>query len=413
MNNTLKKFRQFFPLTIRGIIVSGLALFCLFSLGEGRSDLVASIMGAILIIAQLIFLLIIVPSFFLIKQRLSLENLGTPDTLISREDNELLITLGNFKVPPLFTLEISRSFNHPDKARDVKSKIATNSFLCTGSFMNKRTISNAIFFPHRGIFSQNGYMLSLSDYFNLTNISWSLSSPVNYEVFPQDKRIEPLPILLASSISGDLTSATDIRSGDLFDTKQYSAGDSLKRILWKVYARSGELIVRHPEAAIIPEGELVTYIIAFSEHDDVVSASINYLKQVESQNISFLASYYGDGGHISTDLMSAGNKSIQYPLSPSVALALKEFEIFYNAIKANNHHPVEILLFTPALNEQTNSRDELASSMVRDISGHANNLGLKVHLAEVPINSEKKNRGNLVSPFITNTENNTYQVKFT
>jgi hypothetical protein len=111
--------------------------------------------------------------------------------------------------------------------------------------------------------------------------------------------------------------------------------------------------------------------------------------------------------------MSARNKSIQYPLSPSVALALKEFEIFYSSIKANNHHPVEILLFAPALNEHTSSSDELASSIIRDLSGHANNLGLKVHLAEVPINSEKKNRGNLVSPFITNTENNTYQVKFT
>lgn len=409
MKNTLNKFRNYFPLTFRGIIVSGLVYFCLIFLGSSKSDLVASVIGALLLISLFTFLSIIIPSAFIIKRRLKLENLGSPEKSISKTEGQIILSLSNFKVPPLFILKIERVFN-ASFGEYLPSSIKTKSLLCTGSFIPSQNIMNSITFPHRGNFEQRYYNIELSDYFGLTKISWQVTSTLSYAVYPAERTIEPLPLLLASSVSGDLTSATDIRSGDLFDTKQYYPGDSLKRILWKVYARSEELIVRHPEAAIIPEGELVAYTIAFAEHDNVASATLSYLKLVDSQNITFLAGSYGDGGKVATSLQEAEGNCLSYPLNPSSQKAITEFDIFMNTLISNNHHPVEIILFAPDDNNAQTKRSGITQIILNDLKSHARTLGLKVHLALVepfePIEKNKNTWGN------TNFDNDTHKVKF-
>lgn len=422
MKNTLNKLRNYFPLSLRGLIVSGLIYFCLISLGGSRSDLVAAVIGALLLISLLTFLCIIIPSFFLIKQRLKLENLSIEDKYISNIDNEVVISLKNFNIPPLFLLEIHRVFQKLEGS-PKDSPILTKSLSCTGSFLNGQNVTNLITFPHRGHFNQDHYKLILSDYFGLTKITWNLVSPLAYAVYPQNRSIEPLPVLLASSVSGDLTSSTDIRSGDLFDTKQYQAGDSLKRILWKVYARSEELIVRHPEAAIIPEGELVAYTIALSEHDFVVSATLSYLKLIHDQNISFLAGFFGDSGSVATSISSTEEHCLNYAIRPTIEDAIKEFETFFYCLTSNNHQPVEIILFAPEVQNGDLKRYYLTRQITNAIQSHATSLGLRVHLALVPepeqMQSEDTNniiqfRKKNIKPVLYNSDfnNDTHKVKF-
>lgn len=393
MKNALNKFRMIWPLTIRGVLITAIIYFCILSLGMQESDLVASIVGAILLICLLTFLLVLIPSSISIKRSLKLDNLGTQGKSHSKEECGLSLSLSNFKVPPLFSLDIERVFDLTHVVNPKDHPISSKVFQCRGSFKNPHQIISPLSFPHRGIFKQKHFLLNLSDYFGLTKISWRLQSPMSFSIYAQDKQIEPIPIMLASSVSGDLTSATDIRSGDLFDTKQYQAGDSLKRVLWKVYARSEELIVRYPEPAIIPEGELVAYCIALPEQDDVVSATLNYLKMVDEQNISFLAGFAGANGLIGTSMSSAEENSLQYPVDLSVRQAISEFDLFINTLRLNNHHPVEIILFTPRLGKKANLRESMLNNMIDAIFSQAEQMQLKVHIAEVECgdNTEHQN----------------------
>jgi hypothetical protein len=67
---------------------------------------------------------------------------------------------------------------------------------------------------------------------------------------PRGGRANPWQ-LLQQQISGELLSHPDGKpEGDLIEMRRYISGDPLKLVLWKVYARSGQLLVRQPERSI-------------------------------------------------------------------------------------------------------------------------------------------------------------------
>jgi hypothetical protein len=60
--------------------------------------------------------------------------------------------------------------------------------------------------------------------------------------------------------------------GDFVEMRRYAAGDPLKLILWKAYARSGKVLVRAPERAVTPTKRTLAYLVAGA--GDEVSAGI-------------------------------------------------------------------------------------------------------------------------------------------
>ena len=59
-------------------------------------------------------------------------------------------------------------------------------------------------------------------------------------------------------------------------------------VLWKTYARSGQLVVRRPEPADVPEGEVAIYVVARKNEDYVVGAFLSYLEELERGNITVI-----------------------------------------------------------------------------------------------------------------------------
>jgi hypothetical protein len=67
---------------------------------------------------------------------------------------------------------------------------------------------------------------------------------------------------------GDLT-------GDRVDMRRYVAGDPLKLALWKIYARTGVLMVRTPERAIAPSVRVAAYLpAAFGDEPPAAAARV-------------------------------------------------------------------------------------------------------------------------------------------
>ncbi len=98
---------------------------------------------------------------------------------------------------------------------------------------------------------------------------------------PQSRAVRALPDpgrlsaaeLATSLATGDLLAwPSGPPRGDLVDFRTYTRSDPARLILWKVYARSRQLMVRAHEPARSPEGRPLLYLVA-GESDDAAAAA--------------------------------------------------------------------------------------------------------------------------------------------
>ena len=247
-----------------------------------ENDLIAYVLGGAVLGATALTLIC---SLFLrlrLGKKLSAQARFDTAQALSKTEVAAGIILENCFLPPLFQLEVKRKFEHLGVRSPVHLLKGKNE---AGK---KRHLIDSIFFPHRGVWTLCSLRLTLADAFGLTRFDWNLPQGECVEVSAQTLPIKPLPVVAASSRAGDELSFSRERSGDLYDIKAYDPSDGISRILWKTYAKSRELVVRRPEPAIIPEGEVAVYLIAEQEDDFVAGALQSYAKQLLEQDIVVL-----------------------------------------------------------------------------------------------------------------------------
>jgi hypothetical protein len=86
------------------------------------------------------------------------------------------------------------------------------------------------------------------------------------------------------------------RHGEPFDIKSYHPSDGVKKIVWKAFAKRGELLSRHPEASMTPEGFVVILTIAGKEGDSACSQVVSYSESLARLNLEIIASCEGANG---------------------------------------------------------------------------------------------------------------------
>jgi hypothetical protein len=71
-------------------------------------------------------------------------------------------------------------------------------------------------------------------------------------------------VQVAHGLAGgeDLSHPDGSPTGDFFDMRRYGAGDPIRFILWKVFAKTRDLMVRTPETAISPDRRTIAYLVA-------------------------------------------------------------------------------------------------------------------------------------------------------
>lgn len=178
-----------------------------------------------------------------------------------------------------------------------KNKLETSTFRITGNFNKEiNKLEQEILFPHRGNWALERFTLEIKDALGLSSFSWTLPISRSFseiKVYPPlsyDLNIQPFS---SDNTAGD--DLTDLRNtnGELFDIKRYHPSDGMKKILWKVYAKSGELLARHPEPSITPEGTIVLYAICGRSEDHVASALLAHIEDLERIGHKFLVDVDG------------------------------------------------------------------------------------------------------------------------
>lgn len=199
-----------------------------------------------------------------------------------------VLRLGTIAVPPFFALRVRTFFEKEDPGIPVHTIL--------GSASSERTIAQELRLPHRGDWKISHLLLSFGDRFGLASFTWRLDGDAvkrAFHVRPPLQLESGLPILSSAHRSGEMITEMTERRGDPFDLKAYHPSDGVKKIVWKIYARTGELVSRHPEASITPEGQVVVFVSADKSEDDVCSSALAYVSTLEALDLEIFVSCEG------------------------------------------------------------------------------------------------------------------------
>ncbi len=102
----------------------------------------------------------------------------------------------------------------------------------------------------------------IEDVFGLLRIGVWLVEPAQRTVLPARGRPPTAPLLQALAGGDNVSHPLGPPDGDLVEMRRYVAGDPIKRVLWKTYARTRTLMVRLPERAVAPTRRTLAYLVA-------------------------------------------------------------------------------------------------------------------------------------------------------
>ena len=275
----LRRVQEWQPLTVRGLLCLVASAWSLYAFAIPESDLIAFITGGSILGLSVLCILAALFLRLRLRKRLQVQAFFSPGENIVGTEIASGIVLTGAELPPFFTLHIKRILDHPG--------IISRIHVVAGAESRKNLI-DSVAFPHRGVWNLMGFDFALHDALGLSSIRWRVPHSAPVEVSARVLPIQPLPIMAASSRSGDQLNHSQERSGDLFDIKAYDPSDGITRVLWKTYARSGQLVVRRPEPAVVPEGEVAIYVVARKNEDYVVGAFLSYLEELERGNITVI-----------------------------------------------------------------------------------------------------------------------------
>ncbi|MBQ9242027.1 MAG: DUF58 domain-containing protein [Proteobacteria bacterium] len=143
----------------------------------------------------------------------------------------------------------------------------------------------------RGRFSQLSRKVTVRDIFGMTEISFTLSQPVSLVIQPAKGQFELISLQTRASGDGYSHPEGDPR-GELVEMRRYQAGDPLRLVLWKVFARSRKLVVRAPEPAIVEEQDVFVYFISGDQDENSATLARSFLSSLgreESKDMYFAA----------------------------------------------------------------------------------------------------------------------------
>lgn len=132
---------------------------------------------------------------------------------------------------------------------------------------------------HRGVTNQVVRRLTLGDILGLTAISWTEPEATPVRLLPARIPIDKTSALQGLVAGEDLWDPRGEPYGDRVDIRKYGHGDSMRMILWKVYARTRTLVVRVPERALEAAPRVCAYLPADSADEPAARLARTMLEE--------------------------------------------------------------------------------------------------------------------------------------
>ncbi len=265
ISQTIRTLSGLFPLTLQGTICLLVAAAALRVFGYGAMDLIVFAL-AICTLAIIIFCLFNTVSVGVLLQgkiRRQLEQATASGSASQRIEveagypNESGFTLAALSYVPL--VRLTWQVVYPD-ATETRTRSAVDGSLYEEIIPQQRCLSDQII-----------RQFSVFDVLGFCRFTWRQKQDAAIRALPQINTVKQLPLLRSLTAEDGIPNPSGDPEGDRMEIRPYAPGDSVKNIMWKVFARNRQLNVRLPENSVFQSNRTIAYLLS-SDNDEAAAA---------------------------------------------------------------------------------------------------------------------------------------------
>jgi hypothetical protein len=266
------------PITWRGVTVLGLLYWLLQSLAFGRHDKVAlGLCLAAFLLAGACMVLVFVSAVWLRVRRDP--SSARPLRFAAGTPFQTGYLPKTMRWNPLVTVNVS--WERPIRV-DV-NLVSASRRTCEEVTAHERALATSVV-----------RKFVVSDLLGLARCTVLRRAVQEVQITPACGAVQRMQIVPQSSSGDQLPHPDGKPDGDLIEMRRYSPGDPLKLVLWKVYARTGRMLVRMPERTISQSQKTLAYFVA-GPADEPTAGVARALVENGSLGLNLL--FRADGSH--------------------------------------------------------------------------------------------------------------------
>jgi hypothetical protein len=113
----------------------------------------------------------------------------------------------------------------------------------------------------RGLYDQVVRRIEVGDPFGIARCAFRVTDPRAVRALPSVGSLKRVEVVRTLAPGEDISNPKGGPDGERADMRAYSPGDPIKFVLWKVFARTGDLILRSPERAFSPAKQTTAFLV--------------------------------------------------------------------------------------------------------------------------------------------------------
>ncbi len=104
--------------------------------------------------------------------------------------------------------------------------------------------------------------LEIGDIFGISQVRLRIREQRKVRFVPSVGNLKRVDVIRGMAGGDDISHPDGPADGELYDLRHYNPGDPIRFVLWKVFARTRQLVVRSPERALSPIRQTCAYLVA-------------------------------------------------------------------------------------------------------------------------------------------------------
>lgn len=125
----------------------------------------------------------------------------------------------------------------------------------------KRRLHEEVVPSRRALLGEVARAVEVSDAFGFTRVRFTVRERRDVRLTPSIGKLRQMHVVRSIAGGDNVPHPAGPPEGERADMRHYAPGDPIKFVLWKVFARSRQLVVRTPERAISPVRQTVAYLV--------------------------------------------------------------------------------------------------------------------------------------------------------